>query len=82
MGHLRTRDGGHEVDLIAQRYDGSVIAFEVKLSAAIGDGDVRHLAWLSEQLGERLVERVILTTGPDAYRRADGVAVVPLALLG
>jgi len=25
---------------------------------------------------------MIVTTGPDAYRRKDGVAVVPLALLG
>jgi hypothetical protein len=29
-----------------------------------------------------LIDAVILTTGPHAYRRPDGIAVVPLALLG
>ena len=30
----------------------------------------------------RPVDRVLITTGETAYRRPDGVAVVPLALLG
>ena len=29
-----------------------------------------------------VLDRVIVTTGPEAYRRKDGIAVVPLALLG
>ena len=29
-----------------------------------------------------VVDAVVVTTGHDAYRRADGIAVVPLALLG
>lgn len=40
--------------------------------------DVRHLRWLSEQLGEDLLDAVVVTTGPYAYRRHDGIAVVPL----
>ena len=55
---------------------------EVKLSGSAGDKDVRHLNWIHEQLGDRVAERVVLTTGEYAYRRPDGVAVVPLALLG
>ena len=82
VGHLRTRDGGHEVDLIVQRYDGRVVALEVKLAASVSDADVRHLHWLAAQLGERLADAAVLTTGTDAYRRPDGIAVVPLALLG
>ncbi|HMR13885.1 MAG TPA: AAA family ATPase, partial [Arachnia sp.] len=46
------------------------------------DHDVRHLNWLHDQIGDRLADRVVLTTGEYAYRRSDGVAVVPLALLG
>ena len=46
------------------------------------DKDVSHLHWLGEQIGDRLVDKIVLTTGSTAYRRADGVAVVPLALLG
>ena len=80
--HLRTKAGEHEVDLILERYDGAVLAFEVKLSPTVDDKDVSHLHWLGEQIGDSLVDKIVLTTGSTAYRRADGVAVVPLALLG
>lgn len=82
VSHLRTHRGEHEVDLILTTDDGDVIAVEVKLAEAIDDRDVRHLNWLHERLGDSLIDRVIITTGPYAYRREDGVAVVPLALLG
>ena len=64
------------------RDDGKVLAFEVKLAAAVSDRDVQHLVWLRNTLGPELVDSVVLTTGTDAYRRRDGIAVVPLALLG
>jgi hypothetical protein len=48
----------------------------------VDDKDVRHLKWLRDELGERVVERVVINTGPSAFRRPDGVAVIPLALLG
>ncbi|WP_235931557.1 MULTISPECIES: ATP-binding protein [Actinomyces] len=79
--HLRTRGGEHEVDLIVERYDGQVIACEVKLAHTVDDRDVRHLNWLKEELGDRLVDRVVITPGPGAYRRPDGVAVIPLGML-
>ena len=59
-----------------------MVAIEVKLSESIGDKDVCHLNWLHAQIGDRLADRVVITTGEHAYRRPDGVAVVPLALLG
>jgi hypothetical protein len=82
VGHLRTRDTDHEIDLIVERADRKVVAIEVKLSDTVGPKDVRHLNWLHEQLGDRVLERVLVNTGKTAYRRPDGVAVVPLALLG
>lgn len=81
VAHLRTRNGDHEVDLIVARPDGKVLAIEVKLSATIGDRDVRHLHWLREQIGNRLLDAIVINTGPYAYRREDGIGVVPLALL-
>lgn len=81
VGHLRTRDGRHEVDLIVEGRDGQIVGIEVKLSREVRDDDVRHLVWLREQCAD-VVDLVVLTTGPRAYRRMDGVAVVPLALLG
>lgn len=82
IGHLRTGNGTHEIDLVVLRADGKVVAVEVKLAATVGDRDVRHLHWLAGQLGSDLLDSVVLTTGPTAYRRKDGIAVVPLALLG
>lgn len=80
--HLRLQGGQREVDLIVERRDGAVLAIEVKLSATVDDSDVRHLRWLREELGDRVVDAIVVTTGPTAYRRADGIGVVPLALLG
>ena len=80
--HLRSTRGEHEVDLIVEKADGRVVAIEVKLTRTIDDGDVRQLAWLRDRLGDDLLDAVVITTGQDAYRRADGIAVVPAALLG
>ena len=48
----------------------------------MGDDDVRHLRWLAERIGPNLPDAFVVTTGSEAYRRADGVGVVPAALLG
>ncbi len=82
IGHLRTKNTDREVDLIVERRDGSIIGIEIKLAPTVDDRDVRHLNWLKDELGARMVERVVVTTGQYAYRRKDGVAVIPLALLG
>lgn len=82
VGHLRTKETDREIDLVVEADDRRVVAIEVKLSETATDSDVRHLNWLHGQLGDRLADRVLITTGETAYRRPDGVAVVPLALLG
>lgn len=80
--HLRTGGGEHEVDLLAARADGRVVAVEVKLARDVEDGDLQHLKWLGGQIGDELLDAVIITTGEEAYRRRDGIAVVPASLLG
>jgi uncharacterized protein len=80
--HLRTKGGEREVDLIIEGSDGRVVAIQVRLARTIADADVRHLLWLRDQLGDELADEVVISTGPTAYRRRDGVAVVPLAQLG
>ena len=80
--HCRTYDGRREIDLIVETNDQRVLALEVKTSTEVTDADVRHLLWLREQLGRVLSDMVVITTGKHAYRRQDGVAVVPAALLG
>ena len=80
--HLRTKEGRQEIDLIIERADHRVLAVEVKLSAMVTDDDVRHLKWLEGELGDALIDMAVIHTGPEAYRRKDGVAVIPAALLG
>jgi len=81
--HLRTREPSErEIDLIVEGHDSGVVGVEVKLAHTVGDHDVRHLHWLKSQIGDRLRDAVIVTTGSRAYRRPDGIGVIPAALLG
>jgi uncharacterized protein len=80
--HFRTQGGRKEVDLIVVRPDQKVVAVEVKLSATVNDSDVDNLLWLRDQLGADLIDAVVINTGSTAYRRPDGIGVLPAALLG
>ena len=80
--HLRTAGGDREIDLIVERADGRVVGIDVKLARDVTDDHVHHLRWLSRQIGDELLDSIVITTGQDAYRRRDGIAVVPAALLG
>ncbi|MBU4335096.1 MAG: DUF4143 domain-containing protein [Actinobacteria bacterium] len=81
--HLRTKNSAHEVDFIVTgRGERTTVAFEVKVSPTVNPDDVRHLHWLKAQMGDQLTDMVLVNTGRHAYRRPDGVAVIPLALLG
>jgi len=82
VAHFRSHYGDREVDLIVERGDHRVVALDVLLAATVNDDDVRHLLWLHEKLGDDLLDAVIVTTGAHAYRREDGIAVVPASLLG
>ncbi|MCY7300197.1 MAG: DUF4143 domain-containing protein [Ilumatobacteraceae bacterium] len=63
VGHLRTKDTTREIDLIVKGDDRQVVAIEVKLAVTVSDHDVRHLNWLQRQIGDRLADRVVITTG-------------------
>jgi predicted AAA+ superfamily ATPase len=82
VGHLRLKGGVRELDLVVDRGDGRIVAIEVKLAANPHDDAVRHLRWLGDTIGDDLLDRVVVTSGTEAYRRADGVAVAPAGLLG
>ena len=82
IGHLRTKNTEHEIDLIVEGDDHQVVAIEVKLASTVEAADVRHLNWLHGAIGERLAARVVVYSGSYSYRRPDGVFVVPLALVG
>jgi predicted AAA+ superfamily ATPase len=77
MGHFRTTNGD-EVDLVLERDDGQVIAFEVKAGSRIHGEDLRGLRALRNRLGDRLIRSVIFYTGTHAYTGKDGTAVLPI----
>ena len=77
----KTQKGDHEIDFILQK-DSKLIAIEVKLSPTVSKSDCKHLLWLIDKVGSDCLDALIITTGSVAYRREDGVAIVPAALLG
>lgn len=79
--HMRTRGGTHEIDGLWIRGDQRCVAYEVKLNGSVDNDDVKHLHWLKAKLGDQLLDAIVINTGPSAYRRPDGIGVVPAAML-
>jgi hypothetical protein len=81
LHHLRTAQGRHEIDLVAELAGQRVLAFEVKASAAPTAGDARHLAWLRDSVGERFVAGIVLHTGPRAFELDERIVAAPISTL-
>ncbi|MHB8695589.1 MAG: ATP-binding protein [Solirubrobacteraceae bacterium] len=81
LHHLRSSDGRHEIDLIAELPAGEIVAIEIKSTAAPGRSDARHLEWLRDQLGERFLAGAVLHTGPRPFRLAERIFALPIATL-
>lgn len=79
LHHLRTEQGRHEIDLLIEFAGGEMIAIEVKAAGAPTSSDARHLVWLGEQLGDRLLAKVLLHTGPRVFELDAGVIAAPIA---
>ncbi len=80
--HFRTWSGEREVDFIVEGPDNTLLAVESKLGESVRAADVKHLTWLADQYPPGTVCPVIINSGKRAYRRKDGVIVIPLSLLG
>jgi uncharacterized protein len=76
-GHWRTHDGD-EVDLVIERDDGVVVAFEVKAGTRVPGDDLRALRKLRDALGESFRAGVALYLGQRAYTFEDRIHVMPL----
>lgn len=79
--HLRDTNGEHEVDLIVEHPDGSVIACEVKATAAPDRSDARHLRWLADRLGPLFRRGIVFHTGPRSFQHDDDIWFLPIATL-
>lgn len=77
IGHWRTFDGD-EVDLVIERDDGSIVAFEVKANERVSDRELKGLRTLRDALGDRFVAGVALSTGTRSFTYEDRIHVCPL----
>ena len=82
LHHLRTEQGRHEIDLIAELAGPRVVGIEVKASAApTARRDAKHLRWLRDELGERFLAGVVLHTGSRVYELDEKIVAAPIAVL-
>ncbi len=81
LHHLRARDGGHEVDLIAELPANRVLAIEIKATASPRVSDARHLIWLRDRLQERFLAGAVLHTGPRSFQLAERIFALPISTL-
>lgn len=81
LHHLRTEQGRHEIDIVAELPGQKILGFEVKATAAPNRGDAKHIAWLRDELGDRFVAGAVLHTGPRVFMLEDRIAAVPIAAL-
>ena len=79
--HLRTAQGRHEVDLIADIAGHGVVAIEVKATGAPSRRDIRHLVWLRDQLDDLFIAGVVLNSGPRTYTMSDRITAAPFSTL-
>jgi len=77
-GYFRM-ESGDEVDLVLERDDGQVIAFEIKAGSRVGGEDLRGLRALKDRLGSRLEEAVVLYTGEHSYQHDGWTWILPLS---
>lgn len=79
-GHWRTHDGD-EVDLVIERDDGLVAAFEIKAGARVPGGELRGLRKLRDAVGKSFKAGIALYLGQRAYTYEDRIHVMPLDTL-
>jgi len=77
VGHWRTRDGD-EVDLVVERDDGDVVAFEVKAAQRIDGRALAPLRKLRDAVGPAFIAGVALYLGAQSYRAEDRLHAMPV----
>lgn len=82
IGLFHFRSHTHrEIDFILEAADGSVVAIEVKKTAAPTGDDFRHLRQMKEDLGDRFRRGLVLHTGDTLAPFGPDLYAVPIAAL-
>lgn len=74
------RDHEHEIDLLLERSDGSIVAVEVK-AGPVQVHDARHLAWLRDTHPRRFVAGFVLHGGTTRRPLGDRLFALPIDAL-
>lgn len=80
IGHWRTRDGD-EVDLVIERDDGAVVAFEVKATQRVDQRELAPLRKLRDATGPSFLAGIALHLGAQSYVADDRLHVTPVNAL-
>ncbi|MCJ8141125.1 ATP-binding protein [Falsirhodobacter halotolerans] len=80
FSHFRDKDGT-EVDVVLETRDGAVAGVEVKASATVASADFRGLRKMSDALGDRFVQGVVLYDGDQVVPFAENLFAVPVSAL-
>jgi uncharacterized protein len=76
-GHWRTHDGD-EVDLVIERDDGLIVAFEIKASGRVPGADFTPLRKLRDAAGDTFIAGVVFCLGSRSYSYDDRLHVMPV----
>lgn len=76
-GHWRTHDRD-EIDLVFERDDGAVLAFEVKAGGRVPGDALRPLRKLREATGSQFLAGIALYTGDRSYTFEDRLHIMPI----
>lgn len=80
VGHWRSKEGA-EVDLVLERYDGAVVAIEIKAGDQVPSKQLAGLQALRDRLGRSFIAGVVCYLGPVSYQPDDRLHVLPIEQL-
>lgn len=78
--HFRTQ-AKQEVDVVLERANGQLLAFEVKASATVTMSDFKGLKILQTAIPDRFVHGAVLYTGDKVIPFGDNLSAIPLTAL-
>lgn len=78
LGHWRLHDGSTEVDLVVERPDGKIVAFEVKASRHVDVRDAIGLQKLQRATAANFHGGAVLHLGTRSFKMADSIYAIPL----
>ncbi|MDE0168848.1 MAG: DUF4143 domain-containing protein [bacterium] len=85
LSHLRTHQGAREIDAVIETEDGGIVAIEAKSANRHRPGDIRHIEWLSQKVGDRFKLGLVLTTGRHISnirsQKTDRIWAAPISIL-